>query len=105
MKVSEITKDFLKQYLRVDGNDFDTEIESHLISAKSLVSSYTGLPLESEDEEEDCIDKHEDIVAAVLTIVSEMFENHLYTQGGTGVNVKINPIVETIRNQYRVNLI
>ena len=105
MKVSEITTDNLRDYLRLDDNSFDTELGIYLSSAKEYVKSYIGLPLVSDDQEEDTIDKHEDITTAIFVLVSDFFENHLYHQGGVGQEVKTNKLVETILNQYRRNLV
>ena len=41
MKVSEITLENLKEYMRVDVNDEDTFIESVLIGAKAYIKGYT----------------------------------------------------------------
>ena len=105
MKVSTITINDLKNYLRLDDNSFDTELGIHLNAAKEYVKSYIGLPLTSSDQEEETIDSHEDITTAIFILVSDFFENHLYHQGGVGQEVKTNKLVETILNQYRRNLV
>lgn len=105
MKVSEISVDNLKDYLRLDDDSFNTELNVYLDSAKEYVKSYIGLPITSENEEEETIDRHEDITTAIFVLVSDFFENHLYHQGGVGQEVKTNKLVETILNQYRRNLV
>ena len=55
MKVSEITTNNLKDYLRLDDNSFETELSIYLQSAKDYVASYIGLPLSSEDPEEETL--------------------------------------------------
>ena len=105
MKASKITTTQLKEYLRLDDDSFNSELKIYLKSAKDFVVSYTGLPLTSDDESIETIDTHEDITVAILVLVSDFFENHLYHQGGVGTEVKTNKLVETILNQYRQNLV
>ena len=102
MKVSEITTKELKNYLRLDDDSFNDELDVCLESAISYVCEHTGL-VQNETKKE--LDEHEDITMAVFVLVSDFFENHLYHQGGVGVEVKVNKIVDTILNHHRVNLI
>ncbi len=97
MKISEITVEKIAQYLRIDEPNND-ELSAYLSSAKSCIVSYTGLT-----EEE--LDTKEDATQACLVLISDMYENHLYHQGGVGVSVKTNSIVDTILNCHRVNLL
>lgn len=102
MKVSEITTETLRNYLRLDDNTFDNELEIYLKSSINYVCEYTGLVQNDEKKE---LDEHEDITTAILVLVSDFFENHLYHQGGVGQEVKVNKVVDTILNQHRVNLV
>ena len=70
MKVSEITKELVEDYLRLDDPEEieETEIEIFMASAMDTIRSVTGLT----DEE---IDKHEDLVHPYLLLVSDRFDN------------------------------
>ena len=50
MKVSDITLDDIKTYIRLDSNDEDVFLEAVLNGSKSFVKSYTGLDDEKIDE-------------------------------------------------------
>ena len=102
MKVSEITVETLKKYLRLDDDSFNDELQIYLDSAINYVCEHTGL-IQTDDKKE--LDEHEDITIAVLTLVSDFFENHLYHQGGVGAEVKVNYTVNTILNHHRINLV
>lgn len=91
MKVSELTTDNLKEYLRTDD---DTNLLEMLAAAKAFVKSYTGLS----DEE---IDEHEDLVPVVYIIVSDMYDNRSFSVN----NNKINPFVEITLGLYSKNLL
>jgi uncharacterized phage protein (predicted DNA packaging) len=95
-KASEITKDDIKNYLRID-LDFindDTLITSILASGKSYIKGYTGL-------DDATIDTHEDITIALFVLCSEMYDNRQYTVQ----NDKVNPIIKSILDMYSINLL
>ena len=102
MKVSEITTKTLKTYLRIDNDIFNDELDIYLKSAINYVCEYTGLVQNDEKKE---LDEHEDITTAILVIVSDFYENHLYHQSGVGTEVKTNRVVDTILNHHRINLV
>ena len=89
MKVSEITLENLKEYMRVDVNDEDTFIESVLIGAKAYIKGYTG------------IDEKEDLSLVVYVLCSEMYDNRQYTVD----KVTINPIIKSILDMHSINLL
>ena len=98
MKVSEITKEYLTDYLRIDEPEEieKQEIDTFLASAISYCASYTGLSTEE-------LDKHEDITTVVLLLVSDMFDNrNLYIEGKASNE---NKAVERILSMHSVNLI
>ena len=70
MKTSELTSQYISDYLRLDEPDEIqlNEIESMLVAAKTYVKGFTGLTLEE-------IDEFEDITVAVLILVSDYFES------------------------------
>lgn len=97
MKISKITTKYIAKYLRIDEPD-EQELTAYLVSAKQMIISLTGL-------KENEIDKYEDLSQACMVLISDMYENHLYHQGGVGVSIKVNGIVDTIINSHRINLI
>lgn len=98
MKVSELTNEFLIDYLKLDEPEESTikEINACHAAAVAYAKSYTGL----NDEE---LDEHEDIVTAIMIIFADMFENrNLYLDYKSK---EINRTVETILGMYQVNLL
>lgn len=96
MKISEITIDNLKQYMRVDDAEEDSLIASILLAGKLYIKGYTGL----NDSE---MDNLEDLTLALYVICAEMYDNRQYTQGNT--NVTVNPIVQSILDMHSINLL
>ncbi len=94
MKVSELTLNVVKNYLKVDNNDDDTLLTAILSAANQYAASYTGL---SDEDMED----YEDIPLAVLTLCADMYELRQYTVNG----VSINPTVQQILGSHSVNLL
>ncbi len=72
MKISEISVEFIAQYLNIDVDDEDiilrTELESYISAAKSYALNYSQLPFEE-------LDELEYMVVPVLLLISEMYEN------------------------------
>ena len=98
MKVSEITNEFLLNYIRYDdaGEIEKKEIDTFLESAISYCISYTGLSKEE-------LDEHEDITIAILLLVADMFDNrNLYIEGKAS---NINKSVECILGMHSTNLL
>ena len=92
MKISEITFEQVKEYLRIYDNDEDTTVNLITNSAKSFIKSYTGLS----DEE---ADQYEDLCIAFLCLCSDMFDNRTVSVQSD----KINPIVDTILHMHSKN--
>lgn len=98
MKVSEITNEYILNYLRIDdaGEVEIGEIDNFLKSAISYCTSYTGLSTEE-------LDDHEDITTVILLLVSDMFDNrNLYIEGKA---TNRNMAVDRILSMHSVNLI
>lgn len=98
MKLSEVSREYLSDYLRLDDPEPEElrEIDAAMQAAKAYIKSYTGLT-----EEE--MDKHPDITTAYTIIVADMFENRaLYLDYKS---TKINHCVDTILSMYATNLI
>lgn len=94
MKVSEMTVEHLKNYMRVDTNNDDTFIETILVGTKAYIKGYTGL-------DDVGIDLKEDLSLVIYVLCSEMYDNRQYTvDKGT-----INPIIKSILDMHSINLL
>ncbi|EEP53881.1 head-tail connector protein [Clostridium butyricum] len=97
MKVSDITTNELIMYCNAyDDEQTHKEIELILIAVKAYIKNYTGL-------DDEGLDEYEDIPLAVMVLVNEMYDNRSYSTNMT-VNV-LNPVVESILNMHRRNLL
>ena len=94
MKVSEISLETVKDYLKVENDIEDGLIDNILTASKNYVKNYTGLT----DEE---IDKKEDITLAVLVLANEMYSNREYT---VEKNIP-NPVITSILDMHSMNLL
>lgn len=72
MKVSELTIDIIKQYLRIDGDDDDILVELLFASAKAYATGYMGCT------EED-LDKWPDVTIAILAMIADTYEVRQFT--------------------------
>ena len=94
MKVSDITLDDIKTYIRLDSNDEDTFLEAVLNGSKSFVKSYTG-------KKKKKIDEKEDLILPIFVLCAEMYDNRQFTvDKGT-----LNPIIQSILDMHSVNLL
>lgn len=93
-KVSEITVNYLAEYLRIyDLDENEIALLNNLLNvAKAYIKSYTG---------QNDLDKYQDFVIVTLVLVQDMYDNRtLY------VNTKnLNTVVETILGMHSVNLL
>ncbi|NFE74390.1 phage gp6-like head-tail connector protein [Clostridium botulinum] len=97
VKVSEITTNELIRYCNAyDDEQTHKELELILIAVKAYIKNYTGV-------DEETLNEYEDVTLAVLVLVNEMYDNRSYSTNMT-VNV-LNPIVESILNMHRINLL
>ena len=94
MKVSEITINEVKEYIRIDTNEEDILLNTILIGSKAFIKAYTGLT----DAE---VDEKEDLTLVVYILCSEMHENRQYTVE----KININPIIQSILDMHSVNLL
>jgi uncharacterized phage protein (predicted DNA packaging) len=106
-KVSQITADYLADYLRVDTptQDQKDEIGTMLHSAKAYVSSFVGLPEGSTgndaDPEADTLDKYPEFVTAVCVLVQNQYDNRtFYTDKG-----QVEAVVNSILGMQRRTLL
>ena len=68
-KVSEITIKDVADYIRLDDYE-ERDIETYLNIAKSYISSYTGIPVTSEEGES--LDDFPDFVIVVYVLCQDM---------------------------------
>lgn len=98
MKVSEITAKVIYDHIReIEENlseDDKTLITAMQKAAISYTTGYTGL---SESE----LDSYEDITIAVLTLISDMWDNRSMTVDRSNVN----RVVDNILSMHCINLL
>ena len=97
-KVSEITIQDVADYLRLSDYE-ESDIETYLNIAKNYISSYTGIPVTSEEGES--LDDFPDFVIAVYILCQDMHDNRtLYVDKNS-----INKVVQTVLDMHtRTNL-
>lgn len=97
-KVSEITIKDIADYIRL--NDYvGSEMETYLNIAKNYISSYTGIPVMSEEGES--LDDFPDFIIVVYVLCQDMYDNRtLYVDKSN-----INKVVQTILDMHARNLI
>ena len=95
-KVSEITIEDVTRYIR-DDNCEVRDIETYLNIAKNYISSYTGIPVTSEEGES--LDDFPDFVFVVYILCQDMHDNRtLYVDKSN-----INRTVQTILDMHTRN--
>lgn len=102
MKISEITIEDVASYLRLETEEYlYSEIEAMMTAAKNVISSYTGLPLMSDDPLIETVDSHEDFYIAFMVLIQDMYENRtLVIEKGD-----MNRTVEMILGLHDNNLV
>lgn len=82
MKVSELTLDIIKQYLRIDGNDDDILLNMFKDAAIKYCASYMGC-----DEWD--LENYPDVTVVVLSLISDSYEVRQFTTS----TITTNPIM------------
>ena len=97
-KVSEITIQDVADYIRLD--DYaESEIETYLNIAKNYISSYTGIPVNSDYDGAETLDDFADFIIVVYILCQDMFDNRtMYVDSGN-----INKVVQTILDMHTRN--
>lgn len=65
MKISEVTLEMVKNYLRVDGDEDDLLLNAIMDASKKYISSYIG----SAD-----LDQYDDLTIAFMCLVADMYD-------------------------------
>ncbi len=95
-KVSEITIKDVANYIRLDDYE-DSDIETYLNIAKNYISSYTGIPVTSEEGES--LDDFPDFVIVAYVLCQDMYDNRaMYVE-----KANINKVVQTILDMHTRN--
>lgn len=107
MKPSEITAEFLKDFLRIDDLDENAEkvtaaeLNTMQMAAVQFAESYTGLPMLSEAGER-CLNDYEDVTLAILALVADMYESRTANLDRPTYQ---NKTVECILSMHSFNLV
>lgn len=94
MKISELTGEYIAEYLRTDYEAEENTFSIIKSAALEYIRSYTGLT----DEQ---MDKYEDLTIAALVLCSDMYDNRQMTVQTD----KENPTVIQILSLHSVNLL
>ena len=96
MKVSELKKDIIELYGKVESDTEDASLLEGLFlpAAKEYMMQHTGMTAEQMDE-------HEDVTVAVCALCVQMYDNRSVTVDAD----KLNQVAVDIINRYSMNLI
>lgn len=94
MKVSELTLDVIKQYLRVDGNDDDILLNMLLASSIQYCTSYMGCTTKD-------LEKYDDVTIVVLALIADSYEVRQFTTS----TITLNPIMQGVLDLHCSNFI
>lgn len=92
-KVSEITILNVANYMRIDEFEYESgDIETYLNIAKNYISSYTGIPITSEDGES--LDDFPDFVIVVYILCQDMYDNRAMYVDKSNINKTVQTILD-----------
>lgn len=94
MKVSELTLDIIKQYLRIDGNDDDLLLEMLLASSIQYCTSYMGCTNED-------LEKYDDVTIVVLSLIADSYEVRQFTTS----TITLNPVMQGVLDLHCGNFL
>lgn len=93
MKLSEVTLDITKKFLRID-HEYDDELIGIIgESAKGYIRSFTGLS----DER---LDEYPEIIHAYICLCSDMYDNNAVTVTADKPNPTVRQILMSIAENY-----
>lgn len=96
--VSDITISDVAEYIKVDDDD-TSDIQTYLNIAKNYISSYTGIPIVSDEEDGESLDDYPDFVIVVYILCQDMYDNRaMYVDKSN-----INKVVQTILDMHTRN--
>ena len=96
MKVSELTKETIALYAKVESDAADAGLLESLFlpAAKEYMTQHTGMTTERMDE-------HPDVTVAVCALCVQMYDNRSVAVDAD----KLNQVTVDIINRYSMNLI
>lgn len=94
MKVSELTLDTIKHYLRIDGNDDDLLLNMFLHASIQYCISYMGCTKED-------LERYEDVTVVILALISDSYEVRQFTTS----TVTLNPIMQGVLDLHCGNFL
>lgn len=96
MQITEITEDFLYDYLKLDEPDIREKETAKMAfdAAKKYIKNQTGM-------DDTALSEKEDITVAVLVLTEDFYDNRRYYVD----NGNLNKVVEGIIYQYSENLL
>lgn len=96
MKVSELTKETIELYGKVESDTADAALleTMFLPAAKEYIKQHTGMTTEQMDE-------HPDVTVAVCALCIQMYDNRSVTIDAD----KMNQVAVDIINRYSMNII
>jgi hypothetical protein len=99
MLISEISISDLKQYANVFHDEDDNLFAAILAAGKQFISTYTGLPLTSDDTTITTCNSFEDLTIALMVLSNEMYDNRAFVVD----NTKLNFVIKQILDSHSVN--
>lgn len=95
-KVSEITENELANYLRMSeiSEQEKIELKTYLNIAKNYISSYTGIPEKSENEEDETLDSYSDFIIVVFILCQDIYDNRAMYVDGKNINKTVQTILD-----------
>ena len=100
-KVSDITIKDVANYLKLDDDYNENEIETYLNIAINYISNYTGIPEADEDDDEDAdtLDSYADFIIVVYILCQDMHDNRCMYVDKANVNKTVQTILDMhVRN-------
>jgi beta-xylosidase len=96
MKISEVTRQELKNYAREYNDDPETNktFDLILLACKAFMKGHTGL-----DDAQ--MDTKEDLSVVLLVLADEMYDNRTFTVDKD----KVNPVIKSILDMHSINLV
>lgn len=94
MKVSELTLNTIKQYLRVDGNNDDILLQMLLDASVQYCTSYMGCTKAD-------LEKYEDVTVVILGLISDSYEVRQFTTS----TITLNPIMQGVLDLHCGNFL
>lgn len=91
LKLSQLDLEFVKDYLKIDYNDDDKELELYIQASFSYIKNNTRMSLEELDEKPD-------LIVIALQLISHFYENKVVSvKQGTNIDKMFTSILSLYR--------